>query len=192
MLFRSVAKPPSAALIATVLGGLWLCLWRRPWRRLGLLGAVLGGILTLLHDQPDLLVDARVQIVAVRQDDGRLAISPWKRDSWTTDGWLRNAGQKEAAPWPEDGTGGAPGLRCDALGCIVTGPHQRVALARRPEALEEDCASVDLVISYPRIESCPNGNALIGPRALRHAGGYWLKPLIATNYSKYPREDSNL
>lgn len=173
-----VAKPPNAALIATLLGGLWLCLWRRPWRRFGLLGAAVGGVLTLLHDQPDLLVDARAQIVAVRQNDGRLALSPWKRDSWTTDGWLRNAGQKEAAPWPEDGVGGAPRLRCDALGCIVTGSHQRVALARRPEALEEDCASVDLVISYPRIESCPNGNALLGPRALRHAGGLalWLRP----------------
>ncbi len=69
-------------------------------------------------------------------------------------------------------------LRCDALGCVVTSAHKRVALARRPEALEEDCASVDLVISYPRIESCPNGNALIGPAALRHAGGaaFWLRP----------------
>ena len=37
-----VAQPPPAALLATVAGGLWLCLWRTPWRRLGLLGIALG------------------------------------------------------------------------------------------------------------------------------------------------------
>ena len=31
-------RPPLAALVATVLGGLWLCLWRTAWRRLGLIG----------------------------------------------------------------------------------------------------------------------------------------------------------
>ena len=53
------------------------------------------------------------------------------------------------------------------LGCIVSRDGQRIALARRPEALEEDCALADLVISYPRIERCPNGTPLIGPTALR-------------------------
>jgi competence protein ComEC len=165
-----LAQPPIAALIATIAGGLWLCLWRRPWRRLGLLGIALGVGLMVLARPPDLLVDRRGQIVAVRLDDGRLAISPWRRDRWITGGWLRSAGQDEAAPWPEDGAGDED-LRCDALGCVVGRLGQRIALARRPEALEEDCALVDLVISYPRIEHCPNGTPLIGPNALWHAGG---------------------
>jgi hypothetical protein len=52
-----------------------------------------------------------------------------------------------------------------------------VALARRPEAVEEDCRAADLVVSSPRIEACPNGTALIGPGALRRAGGLaiWLE-----------------
>jgi competence protein ComEC len=165
-----IAQPPAAALIATVLGGLWLCLWRTPWRRLGLLGVALGVGLTLLAQPPDILVDARGQIVAVRLADGRLAISPWKRDSWITDGWLQTAGQGEAAPWPADG-GNDTELRCDALGCIVNRNGQRIALVRRPEALEEDCALADLVISYPRIEHCPSGRPLIGPGALWRSGG---------------------
>jgi competence protein ComEC len=165
----NVAQPPLAALIATVAGGLWLCLWRTPWRRLGLLGIALGCGLMLLARPPDVLVDARGQIVAVRLD-GLLAISPWKRDSWITDSWLQSAGQDEAAPWPADGRDDAD-LRCDALGCIVSRGGQRIALVRRPEALEEDCALATLVISYPRIERCPNGTPLIGPTALRDAGG---------------------
>ncbi len=38
-----VAKPSVAALTVTLLGGLWLCLWRGSWRRLGVLGVALGG-----------------------------------------------------------------------------------------------------------------------------------------------------
>jgi competence protein ComEC len=169
-----LAQPPLSALLATVAGGLWLCLWRRPWRRLGLLGIALGIGLMLLARPPDLLIDDRGQIAAVRLDDGRLAVSPWKRDRWITEGWLRSAGEAEAAPWPEDGA--RRDLRCDALGCILERHGQRVALVRRPEGLEEDCALADLVVSYPRIEHCPNGAALIGPNALRETGGLalWL------------------
>jgi competence protein ComEC len=163
-----VARPPLAALIATAAGGLWLCLWRTPWRRLGIAGIALGGGLMLLARPPDLLVDARGEIVAVRLADG-LAISPWKRDRWITDSWLLSAGQAEAAPWPVNGADAD--LRCDALGCIVNRRGQRIALARLPEALEEDCALARLVISYPRIEHCPNGTPLIGPDALRRSGG---------------------
>jgi competence protein ComEC len=114
---------------------------------------------------------ARAADRPVRLDDGRLAISPWERDAWITEQWLQSAGQAAAAPWPADGVP-AGGLACDALGCILERDHRRIALARRPEALEEDCRSADLVISYPRLESCPVGGApLIGPQALRHAQG---------------------
>ena len=172
-----IARPPPAALIAVVLGGLWLCLWRRPWRRLGLAGVALGVLLTALDHRPDLVVDASAQIVAARLDDDRLAVSPWRRDAWITSQWLRGAGQAEAAPWPADGTG-AGSLRCDALGCVLARHGHRVAFARRPEAIGEDCRDADLVVSYPRIERCPNATRLIGPRALRRAGGIalWLEP----------------
>jgi competence protein ComEC len=165
-----VAQPPLAALIVMVAGGLWLCLWRTPWRRLGLLGIALGCGLMLLARPPDLLVDRRGQIVAVRLADGQLAISPWKRDRWITDSWLQSAGQHEAAPWPAGGRDDAD-LRCDALGCIVSRGGHLIALVRRPEALEEDCVLADLVISYPRIEHCLSGTPLIGPEALWRSDG---------------------
>jgi competence protein ComEC len=166
-----IPRPPAAALVATVVGGLWLCLWRTAWRRLGLIGIGLGIVLAATDQPPDLLVDGRGQIVAVRLDDGGLALSPWQRDSWITEQWLRSAGQTQAAPWPEVGQNADPGLRCDGLGCVVNRQGRVVALARKPEALEEDCALASLVISYPRVERCPNGTTLIGPQALRRSGG---------------------
>ena len=173
----AVPRPPLAALVATALGALWLCLWRTSWRRLGLLGIALGLLLMPLGQPPDLLIDPRGQVVAVRLDDGRLALGPWRRDRWVTDNWLQSAGQAEAAPWPAEGLA-AGALACDALGCVLERHGRRLALARRPEALEEDCRRADLVISYPRIERCPGGTPLIGPQALRAAGGLalWVKP----------------
>jgi competence protein ComEC len=112
----------------------------------------------------------------VRLDDGRLALSPWKRDRWITESWLQDAGQDQGAAWPESGGAAAGPLRCDALGCVLRRDGQLVALTRGPGALEEDCARAALVISYPRIERCPNGRPLIGPQALGRSGGLalWL------------------
>jgi len=174
----AVPRPPLAALVATALGGLWLCLWRTPWRRLGLIGIGLGLLLMPLGRPPDLLIDARGEIVAVRLDDGGLALSPWQRDRWITDTWLQSAGQDRAADWPAPGQGGAGDFACDAIGCVLTRAGHTVALARAPEALEEDCRHADLVVSYPRLEWCRGATPLIGPRALRRAGGLalWLEP----------------
>jgi len=171
-----VAKPPETALVAVILGGLWLCLWRRPWRRLGLIGPVVAVIVASAHDPPDILIERRGDLMAVRRADGHLALSPWDKDDWVTGGWLRRAGQSAPAPWPVPGSAGGDDLRCDALGCVVSREGQRVAIARRPEALLEDCEHADLVISWPRIEHCPGGTPLIGPDALWRSGGLalWL------------------
>lgn len=169
------ATPPALALVAAMLGGLWLCLWRTRWRRHGLLGVVLGIVIGLLHEPPDLLVDAGGQLLGVRLEGGRLTVSPWQRDRWVTNGWLRLMGQDDTVPWPADGAELAD-LRCDPLGCVLVRDGITVAYARRPEALEEDCQAADLVIAYPRVERCPTGTHLIGPQALRGTGGLalWL------------------
>jgi len=171
-----VARPPLTTLILVLLGGLWLALWRTGWRRLGAIPVILGILLALAHRQPDLLIDARGLIIAARLEDNRLALSPWKKDSWVTKGWLRGAGQVEAAPWPENDEGWIKGLACDPLGCIYRRNDVQLALTRTAEALPEDCQRNDLVIAYPRIEVCPNDTALIGPRTLRASGGLalWL------------------
>ncbi len=173
-----VPRPPLATLVLVLLGGLWLALWKTGWRRLGLVPVIIGILLAAVHRQPDMLVDARGMIIAARLEDERLALSPWKKDSWVTWGWLRGAGQTEAAPWPEPLAVATPDLRCDELGCIYRRNEIDVALVRKTSALPEDCSRNDLVITYPRIEACANGIPLIGPRALRRSGGLalWIGP----------------
>lgn len=173
-----VPRPPLASLVLVLLGGIWLALWRTGWRRLGLTLVAVGLVLAAVHRQPDILIDARGLLIAARVDDDRLALSPWKKDRWVTKGWLRGAGQAEAAPWPETRTLQSDVLRCDEWGCIYRRAGHQIAFTRVAEALPEDCARNDLVISYPRIEACRSDTVLIGPNALRAAGGlaFWLEP----------------
>jgi len=173
-----VPRPPLSSFVLILLGGLWLALWRTNWRRLGLFPILLGLLLAAIHRQPDILIDARGMLIAARVDDGDLALSTWKKDSWVTEGWLRGAGQKAGAAWPEDGVLQSDMLRCDPFGCIYRNAGHQIAFTRNADALPEDCARNDLVISYPRIETCLNRTPLIGPKVLRQSGGlaFWLKP----------------
>jgi len=158
------------------LGGLWLCIWQRPWRRLGLLGVPLGLLFWLAATPPDVLVDRRGRLIAVRLDGAGVTLAPFERDKWVHGMWLERFGEEVASPWPEPGAASPGGaLRCDGLGCVLTRHGQRIAFARRPEAVPEDCALADLVLSYPRIERCPAGGRLIGPDALYHSGGLALR-----------------
>lgn len=166
-----VPRPPPFTLVLVLFGGLWLALWKTGWRRLGLIPITLGILLAAIPRQPDILIDARGMLIAVRLEEASLALSPWKKDSWVTNGWLRGAGEEEPAPWPKPFEEGNANLRCDPLGCIYRRNGMQIALSRDPGALPEDCARNDLVISYPRVEACANGKPLLGPRALRASGG---------------------
>ena len=70
-----VPAMPPAALLAIVVGGLWLCLWRSRWRFLGI--AVIGGGMMIagLAQRPDILVDGEAKVMAVRGEDGQLWVS---------------------------------------------------------------------------------------------------------------------
>ncbi|MDX1541617.1 MAG: ComEC/Rec2 family competence protein, partial [Geminicoccaceae bacterium] len=168
--------PPLAAVVIMTLGGLWLCLWQQPWRRYGLLGLPLGLVIWLQAPHPDVLIDARGRLIAVKTDDG-VTLAPHERDKWVHGMWLERFGEDEPRPWPAPGEASVDGaLRCDGLGCVLTRHGQRIAFAERPEALLDDCRLADLVLSYPRVERCPDGTArLIGPSALRASGGMALR-----------------
>ncbi len=140
-----VKAMPTAALALIAAGGLWLCLWRGGWRLAGLGGIALGLALAASARPPDLLVAASGRLVALRGADGALALSDPRVDRFDAAIWLRRNAQWQAASWPDGAAGG--GLRCDPLGCIWHADGRMVALDWRPEALAEDCARAELVVS---------------------------------------------
>lgn len=139
---------PDWGLAILSLGGLWLALWQGRWRLGGLAGIALGLATLALATPPDVLVDDRGSLLAVRQADGVLAVSSRRTGRFDSDLWLRRAGQEEEpAPWPANGTGGDGRLACDAFGCVYQARGHTVALVRTPDALAEDCRSADVVVA---------------------------------------------
>ncbi len=112
----------------------------------------------MLYQPPDILIDGKAKLFAVRTPDGDLALSSRKAARYTGDIWLRRDGQGESADWPND----APWLRCDGAGCIYRRGGIVVALVRDGRALAEDCRLADLVIStVPVRHTCASAGMVI-------------------------------
>ncbi len=138
---------PTFGLVLVAGGGLWLCLWRLRWRLLGLGVIALGMAAFSLGQKPDILVDGKGRLFAVRGADGAYLLSSRRRARFNGKIWLRRVGQgAEATPaWPKKASGGP--LVCDNLGCIYRRNGYQVALITDPLALIDDCRRADLVIS---------------------------------------------
>jgi competence protein ComEC len=184
---RTTADWPGAAMLVPTMsgeslalvtsGGVWLCLWRRRWRALGLAPIALGIALVPLAPRPDLLVDGSGRLVALRGQDGALALSTRSAAKFEANIWLRHNAQRAAAPWP-DRNGAASGqsaenLTCDRLGCIWRAKGQVVSLAWRPAALAEDCRIATVLVSRePVRRACPRPAAVIDRWSLWRDGAH--------------------
>jgi competence protein ComEC len=160
------------ALLLLVLGGLWLCLWRTRWRALGLVFAALGLLLSGQATRPDVLVERDGRDVAIRTDDGALALPPATRSNYSVDNWLLAFGEDRDA---EEVAAESP-FRCDLLGCIGRVKGKTIAVIRHPAALEEDCRMADIVIAPFSVgKGCEAAaRVVIDRRALQAGGAYAL------------------
>ena len=146
----TIAAMPSSALLATVLGGLWICLWRRSWRGLGLAGIVIGFSLALTASRPDIIADGGARLFAVAGDDGRMLVSSRSTARFERDIWLRRAGYDagEEETFPRSGeNASAHDLRCDESGCIWRAKGHTVSFVTDRAALLDDCRTASIVVS---------------------------------------------
>ncbi|WP_170294764.1 ComEC/Rec2 family competence protein [Roseospira navarrensis] len=173
-----VPAAPVWGLAALVLGGLWLCLWRRPWRVLGVFGIAVGIASPWARPGPDLLVNESGRLVAVRAADGGLLLSPGRADGFARDLWVERAGGASAESWPEPGRATADdGLRCDPRGCVLVRAGVMVAVAWHRAALAEDCGRADVIVTpLPAPASCGTRARVIDRSALAAGGAHalWL------------------
>ena len=167
---------PVGAIVLMSLGGLWVALWRRSWRWLGILPAAAGVLVALTARGPDLLVARDASTVAVRGSDGVLRLVRAPRDGYSADEWLKRDGDDRDS----DAAVAArkDGVSCDAYGCIARGRDGRlIAVVSRVDALAEDCANAAIVISaVPASRHCAGPKLVIDKFDIASAGGYavWL------------------
>ncbi len=165
---------PLAALVAFVAGGLWLCLWQRPWRYWGLAPMALSLFLAANFRQPDILIHGDGTNVAARDEEGRLRVARPRSERFAADLWLRRDGEDPEAPDAARARGS--GFHCDRLGCLGTAyaPDGTIALSiawiGQAEAAPEDCSVADLVVSTERIAAFCRGPLVFDEERLRRTG----------------------
>lgn len=176
----AVKAMPLTGLCLVVLGGLWLCLWFRPWRHLGTIPIAAGLACLLVSTPPDILVGGDGKLLAVRAPGGAIWLSSQQRGRFTAETWLRRAGTVESHAWPLVTDVKDSPLRCDQVGCIYRAGGQVVALALDGRALAEDCRTATIVISLEplRRRRCSGPKLVIDRFDLWRNGSHalWLKP----------------
>jgi competence protein ComEC len=154
-----VAAWPVSALIVVSVGGLWMALWRGGWRWFGIAPIVAGVAMAWFAKPPDILVSRDGVTIAMRGADGALHLIGQPRDKYSATEWLKRDGDSRQ---PEDAIGAPTSLtRCDASGCITHVDGRVIAASFRPDALREDCAASDIVIS-----AIPTHGRCIGPKLM--------------------------
>jgi competence protein ComEC len=158
---------PLAALLAMSAGGLWLAVWRRAWRWWGVAPLLLGVALAWRASLPDMLVASDAVTIAVRGEDGRLYFLRKPKDTFAARDWLRRDGDARDIQQAV----GLPGLTCDGLGCVVKKKFL-IAASLRPEALMEDCARAQVMVSAAAAIGC-QGPAVVIDQKTATAGEGW-------------------
>ena len=124
-----------------VAGSLWLGLWQRRWRWIGLFPIAIGIALSFVPERPDILIARDAAGMAVRGADGRFQFVG-KVDDYTASQWLLRDGDARV---PNEAAADAT---CDEYGCVVVdGAGRKIALALRAGALQEDCERTDILVS---------------------------------------------
>jgi competence protein ComEC len=138
-----VAAFPFAALLLIICGGLWLIIWRRPWRLLGLAAIGAGVALTSVHDKPDIYIDRDAKVVAIRDKDGKLQAPKSRRAFYTLAQWLKADGD---ARKPKEASAGT-GWQCDAYSCLALVKGKLVSFIAKPDAIRDDCERAAVLIA---------------------------------------------
>jgi competence protein ComEC len=142
----AMPRLPLAGLLMISLGGLWLCLWRRPWRCWGLAAVVAGFATMLLTRPPDVVIADGGRFVAARATDGRYFVSADKNEKIVRSLFVSETGAA-LAPWPAAGSGAGSGLDCAADLCRYTARTRHVAIVTGMAALPLKCVGADAIVS---------------------------------------------
>ncbi|MDX1923354.1 MAG: ComEC/Rec2 family competence protein [Alphaproteobacteria bacterium] len=169
---------PMAALLLVTLGGLWVCLWRKRWRFLGIIPFALGSLAFLITPRPDVFVADDGISVAVRLEQNRLAVRSKSLEDFTVQTWLQRNGKR-----PGDFTqmvnwfdmmdrGGEEPIKCTGTTCIFTKESKSIAFPMNRDDVPDLCGKVDLIIAPSSATPCPDRT--IVPQMAEQRGAYTL------------------
>ena len=143
---------PRGAFALIVAGGLWLCLWRTRWRRLGLAPIAAGAAWALATPAPDLIVTGDGEHLVLRTGGGQLALLRPRAGDYVRETLAELAGaEPEYVDFDR-----LPTAACSADLCAAHidrgGRRWRVLATRTPQFVRWDqmvraCAEADIVVA---------------------------------------------
>ena len=83
-----VLSIPLWGLILVVFGGLWLCLWEKGWRWLGLISIIIGSLSMVNLNKPEMLVNEDGKVIAIKDNYNNMVILPSRGKVFTKQLWL--------------------------------------------------------------------------------------------------------
>jgi competence protein ComEC len=166
---------PFSALLVILSGGLWLIIWRGRWRLAGLAVIGLGVAMTSIHEKPDIYIDREAKVVAVRDKDGKLQAPKSRRAYYTLAQWLKADGDNRK---PKE-TSLGNGWQCDAYSCLAMVKGQLVSLTAKPDAIQEDCRRVGILITPMDLRAPCHA-----PKFIFDRGALWEKGSAAISISE--------
>jgi competence protein ComEC len=147
---------PVGAFVLMLLGGLWLLLWKKRPRLLGLIPVSAGVLWSLSLPAPDLLITGDGAHMAVRDDRGQMALLRPRTGDFMRDVLSERSGTADALADLDV----AKGASCGRDMCLITlsrgGRTWRIAATRSDyrlpwEAFTATCRAVDIIISDRRL-----------------------------------------
>jgi competence protein ComEC len=161
----------AAALALMVFGGLWLIIWRRPWRLAGI-GAIAAGLaIAPGHSKPDILIEREGKIIAVRGADEQLHAPKTRKGSYALAQWLKADGDSRK---PKDAASGR-GFQCDLTACLASVNGHLISHVLQPDAFAQDCERARIVITELEApDTCRKPALIIDKWTLWQAGAHAL------------------
>ena len=158
------------SLVLAVLGGLWLCLWSKPIRLLGLVPIAISLMLTLFQRGPDLIIGPAAHQFAVRSTiEGRehVLLFGTRLGAFRGDVWAGRMGHGS-----ETTVSGLRFANCDATGCQMESTKDtKITFVKDGRALAEDCRQAGVLISkVPVRRPCPGPDLVVDPDRIAEAG----------------------
>jgi competence protein ComEC len=147
---------PVGAFVLMLLGGLWLLLWKKRPRLLGLIPVGAGVLWSLSLPAPDLLITGDGAHMAVRDDHGQMALLRPRTGDFMRDVLSERSGTADVLADLDV----AKGASCGRDMCLITlsrgGRIWRIAATRSDyrlpwEAFTATCRAVDIIISDRRL-----------------------------------------
>ncbi|HWT12476.1 MAG TPA: ComEC/Rec2 family competence protein [Allosphingosinicella sp.] len=181
---------PRGAFALVVAGGLWICLWRSRWRRLGLAPIAAGATWALATPPPDLIVTGDGRHLVLRLESGELALLRPRAGDYVRSTLAELAGAEADYVELER----LPTTACSADLCVADldrgGRRWRILATRTPHFVRWDemvaaCAEADIVVADRLLPRACAPRWLRADRAfLARTGG------LAIGLGARPRVDS--